>query len=76
MTLLRRDGVAQHVDAQDRDRARVGAQQARHHSQCGGLPSAIGPQEGVNLAWAHYEIQAIHCRPIEMLAQPANLKRA
>ena len=57
--LLGGDGICERIDAQYRDRAGVGAQQAGHHPQCRGLAGAVGAEQGVEFASAHGQIERV-----------------
>ena len=48
--LLGGDGIGERIDAEYRDRAGIGPQQAGHHPQGRGLAGAVGAEQGVEFA--------------------------
>ena len=65
--LLGGDGLRKCIDAKDRDRAGVGPQQTCDHPQRRGLASAVGTDQGVELACAHGEIERIDRQAVKTL---------
>ena len=72
--LLGHARLGQRIHAEHLDAAGIRLQQSAHHAQCGGLARAIGTQQSVELTGSYGEIDAIHRRPVEGLAQ--TLRRA
>ena len=73
--LLGRDRIGQRVDAEDRDRPRIRAQQSDHHPQGRGLAGAVRAKQRIELARPHREIEAVDRRPIEALGEAENFQR-
>ena len=65
--LLGGDGIAQGIDAEDRDRAGVGLQQPGHHAQRRGLAGAVRAEQCVEFAGANREIERIDRRAVKTL---------
>ena len=65
------DRIGQRVDAVDRDRAGVRLQQPDHHAERGGLAGAVGPEERIELAGAHRQVETIDGRAVERLGERA-----
>ncbi len=55
---------------------RVGLQQAGDHAQDRGLAGAVGAEQGVELAGAHREVEAVDRRPVEALRRGPRISRA
>jgi len=69
------DRVGERVDAENIDRAGIGAEQADDHAQRRGLAGAVRPDESVELAGADRKVEVIDGGTIESLAEPAERKR-
>jgi len=65
--LLGGDRILERIDAEDRDRAGVGPQEARNHAQSGGLASAVGADQGVEFTGVNCEVEAVDRRTVKTL---------
>jgi hypothetical protein len=71
------DGQVLHRPAVDGNRARIGAHQAHHHVERGGLARAVGPEQAHHLASVHRQVHVAHHLPRAVaLLQPAGSQQA
>ena len=67
--------IGQRIDAGDADRAGVGAKKPCDHAQCRGLAGTVGPEQRIEFAGAHREIEMVDRGPVKALDQAADLER-
>ena len=67
-------GSRRGVDAEDRDGAGIGLQQAGDHAEDGGLAGAVGAEQGVELAGPHLEVEVVDDRAVEALVEAGNIE--
>ena len=61
---LGRNRIGEGIDAEHGDRPGVRAQQADDHAQRRGLAGAVRPEQRVELAVAHGEVETVDCRAV------------
>ena len=69
------DGIGQRVDAVDRDRSAIRAEQAGDHPQRGRLARAVGAEQRVELPGGDTQVQTVHGGTLEPFREPPYVER-
>jgi hypothetical protein len=66
--------IGQCIDPEHSDRAAIRAEQTRDHPQGGCLAGTVRPEQRIEFAGDHTQIQAVHRRPLKNLGKAADFQ--